>query len=182
MEEKLESTLRKIAIVGPESTGKSFMAKRLARDFGTFYVPEYSRYYCEGLDNEYTLEDEMNIFYGQLALEDSLLDVVDQPLLFCDTTILTVKIWSDYLFQHTPEEVLSEIQTRSYDFYLLMDIDLPWEDDPIRDFPKKRGYFMNVWKKELKVLKTPYAIINGQGEDRYQNGIKAVKYFIEESS
>lgn len=154
------------------------MAKRLAREFKTWYVPEYSRYYCEGLDNEYTLEDEVNIFYGQLALEDSLLDVVDQPLLFCDTTILTVKIWSDYLFKHTPEEVLAEIRIRPYDLYLLMDIDLPWEDDPLRDFPEKRGYFMDIWKKELKDLNATYVIINGQGEDRYQNGINAVQKFL----
>lgn len=178
MEKKLENTLRKIAVVGPESTGKSFMAKRLAQEFGTWYVPEYSRYYCEGLDKSYTLEDEVNIFYGQVALENSLVDVIDHPLLFCDTTILTVKIWSDHLFGSTPPEVLTEIHHRYYDYYLLMDIDLPWEDDPLRDFPDKRDHFMNVWKKELSDLDAEYSIIRGIGEDRYLNGVQAVQKFL----
>lgn len=158
------------------------MAKRLAREFDTWYVPEYSRYYCEGLDRQYTLQDEVNIFYGQVALEDSLMDVISNPILFCDTTILTVKIWSDHLFGSTPTEVLSEIRDRHYDHYLLMDIDLPWVDDPLRDFPDKRDYFMEVWKNELENLNADYTIIRGIGEERYQNGIKAVKDFIEEGS
>jgi len=178
MEEKLDNTLQKIAIIGPESTGKSFMARRLAQVFDTWYVPEYSRYYCEGLENQYTLENEVNIFYGQIALEDSLVDVIQKSLLFCDTTILTVKIWSDHLFGSTPTEVLAEIRNRPYDYYLLMDIDLPWVDDPLRDFPDKRDYFMVVWKKELRDLNAGYTIIRGEGEERYQNGVEAVRNFL----
>lgn len=174
MEEKLANALRKIAIVGPESTGKSLMARRLAKEFKTWYVPEYSRYYCEGLNRTYTLQDELNMFYGQVALENSLVDVIEHPLLFCDTTILTVKVWSDHLFGFTPPEVLAEIRHRHYDYYLLMDIDLPWEDDPLRDFPDKREYFMEVWKKELHDLNASYTIIRGKGEERYLNGIRAV--------
>ncbi len=178
MEEKLESALVKIAVVGPESTGKSLMARRLAREFATLYVPEYSRYYCRDLNRQYTLEDEVNMFHGQVALEDCLVDLVDQPLLICDTTILTVKIWSDYLFGSTPDLVLNELRARTYDFYLLMDIDLPWEDDPLRDFPDKREYFMEVWKKELAALDAHYKVISGLGEERYENGIQNVKRFF----
>lgn len=178
MEKKLEKSLRKIAVVGPESTGKSLMTSRLAREFGTWYVPEYSRYYCEGMDNQYTLEDEVNIFYGQVAMEDAMIDAIDEKILFFDTTILTVKIWSDYLFGHTPELVLEEIKNRSYDYYLLMDIDLPWEDDPLRDFPDKRAYFREVWKNELEALEGRYRVIGGLGERRYRNAIDAVKDFL----
>lgn len=181
MEEKLAGTPRKIAVVGPESTGKSLMARRLAKEFDTWYVPEYSRYYCAGLDNQYTLQDEVNIFYGQIALEDSIVDVAPPHLLICDTTILTVKIWSDYLFGSTPEQVLDEIRNRTYDFYLLMDIDLPWEDDPLRDFPDKRSHFMEVWTRELNALKARYQIINGLGEERYRNGIRVVRNHLMES-
>lgn len=62
----------KIAVVGPESTGKSTMAQFLAKEFKTVCVPEYSRYYCQGLNNKYTLQDEVNMFYGQVALEEAL--------------------------------------------------------------------------------------------------------------
>lgn len=181
MEKKLEKSLRKIAVVGPESTGKSLMTSRLAREFGTWYVPEYSRYYCEGMDNQYTLEDEVNIFYGQVAMENALVETTAENLIFSDTTILTVKIWSDYLFGETPAHVLEEIRNRSYDLYLLMDIDLPWVDDPLRDFPDKRPYFLEVWKKELDALDGRYQIIRGLGEDRYQNAIKVVRNFLAEA-
>lgn len=179
MEEKLGKTLRKIAVVGPESTGKSMMTRRLAQEFGVWYVPEYARYYCEDLNNQYTLQDEINIYYGQVAMENAIVDATPERLIFCDTTILTVKIWSDYLFDHTPPQVLQEIRRRSYDLYLLMDIDLPWEDDPLRDFPDKREYFMGVWKDELKALDAEFKIVSGLGEERYQNGIEVVKEFLE---
>lgn len=174
----MEDRKLKIAVVGPESTGKSEMAQRLAAEWNTLYVPEYSRYYCEGLNREYTLQDEMNIFYGQLALEDSLMSVLRRPLIICDTCFLTVKVWSDHLFGFTPERVLEERLVRKYDFYLLMDIDLPWVDDPLRDFPDKREYFLEVWKKELAGVSGRYSLISGLGEARFRSGIEAVREFL----
>ncbi|PVH24827.1 AAA family ATPase [Sphingobacterium corticibacter] len=173
-----ETPLLKIAVVGPESTGKSTMAKKLAERYQTVCVPEYARYYCQNLDNKYTLQDEVNMYYGQVALEESLIPLASNGLLIADTTIMTIKIWSDHLFGHTPEEVLNEIKLRKYDFYLLMDIDLPWEDDPLRDFPEQRPHFLEVWKKELSQLNANYSLISGQGEARLENGIAAVQSFL----
>ena len=165
-----KNNLLKIAVVGPESTGKSTMATYLADKFNTVCVPEYARYYCQNLHNKYTLQDELNMFYGQLALEEALLPLAQNNVLVCDVTIMTIKIWCDYLFDDTPEKVKQEIYNRKYDFYLLMDIDLPWEDDPLRDFPEQREYFMQVWKKELDAIQGSYQIISGVGEERLQNG------------
>lgn len=170
--------LLKIAVVGPESTGKSTMAKKLAEHYHTICVPEYARYYCQNLNNQYTLQDELNMYYGQVALEESLIPLTSNELLIADTTIMTIKIWSDHLFGHTPEEVLNEITQRKYDFYLLMDIDLPWEDDPLRDFPEQRPHFLEIWKKELTSLHANYALISGQGAARSENGIAAVQTFL----
>src|SRR5690606_9681098 len=138
-------TLIKIAIVGPESTGKSTITKQLATYFDTVWVPEYAREYCEGLNREYTLADEVNIFYGQLALEERMSTLVKHDLMFCDTMVLTVKIWCDHLFGGTPIPVLTKLAEQNYDFYLLMDIDLPWQEDELRDFPQLREHFMNIW-------------------------------------
>lgn len=169
----------KIAVVGPESTGKSTMARFLADKFNTVCVPEYSRYYCERLGNQYTLQDEVNMFYGQIALEDALIPLAKGNLLFCDTTILTVKIWSDHLFNHTPQEVLDAIELRRYDLYLLMDIDLPWQDDPLRDFPEHREHFLDIWKKELDNIQAKYLIISGIGMSRNENAYRAILDFIQ---
>ncbi|MHC8948424.1 AAA family ATPase [Sphingobacterium hungaricum] len=170
--------LAKIAIVGPESTGKSTLAQFLGEEFDSISVPEYARYYCQNLNNQYTLQDEVNMFYGQMALEEALIPLAKHNLLFCDVTILTIKIWCDHLFGDTPNEVKEEIKNRKYDLYLLMDIDLPWQDDPLRDFPKDREYFLEVWKKELADLNANYKIISGLGEERIENGKMAVSEFL----
>lgn len=174
--------LIKIAIVGPESTGKSTMAQYLAKALESSYVPEYARYYCQNLQNQYTLQDETNMFYGQIALEEAISSQLKNNLLICDTTIMTVKIWCDHLFNQTPTEVINEIKLRKYDLYLLMDIDLPWENDPLRDFPEERAYFMEIWKNELNTLRANYKVISGSGNKRLENGLEVCKQFLDNSS
>ncbi len=170
--------LNKIAIVGPESTGKSAMAQFLSKELKTIAVPEYARYYCAELNRSYTLQDEVNMFYGQIAVEDALTPFARNEILICDTTVLNVKIWCDHLFDHTPEYILKEIKHRPYKGYLLMDIDLPWEDDPLRDFPNERAHFMEVWEKELTLLKANYIKVSGLKEERFQNGLTALKNLL----
>ena len=165
--------IKKIAIVGPESTGKSTLAEQLAAHYNTVWVPEYARGYCENLTEPCNLQDEINMFYGQLALEKEKLPLANQ-LLICDTTFLTVKIWSEHVFGKAPQEVLEMLDKHSYDHYLLMDIDTPWEDDPLRDFPHLRNYFMDVWHTELKSLKADYSVISGIGAARLQNAISVI--------
>ena len=167
----------KIAVVGPESTGKSTMAAYLAQYYNTVWVPEYARGYCEKLTEPCTWQDEINMFYGQLALENELLPKAN-GLLICDTTFITVKIWSDYTFGRSPQEVLDELPKHPYDLYLLLNIDLPWEEDPLRDFPHMREHFMEIWYKELAGLDARYVLISGTGEYRNGNAVAAVDEFI----
>ena len=170
--------LIKIAVVGPESTGKSTIAEQLARRLDTVCVPEYAREYCRHLNRAYTLQDEMNMFYGQVALERSLVPLAQNDVLVCDTMFLTIKIWCDHLFGHTPDEVLDALQASHYDLYLLMDIDLPWVDDPLRDFPDLREHFMEVWHKELQAVNANYQVVSGLEEHRFENAWQAVQNFL----
>jgi NadR type nicotinamide-nucleotide adenylyltransferase len=171
------SEIKKIAIVGPESTGKSTMSAYLAKHYDTVWVPEFAREYCEKLTVPPTWQDEVNMFYGQLALEEELLPKANK-LLICDTTFITVKIWSDYTFGQSPQEVLDKLPVQTYDLYLLLDIDLPWEEDPLRDFPHMREHFMAVWHKELQALNARYIVISGAGPERYERAVKAVEEFL----
>ena len=175
--ENTKSEIIKIAVVGPESTGKSTMSAFLAGHYRTVWVPEYAREYCEKLTEPPTWQDEINMFYGQLELEQEYLPKANK-ILICDTTFITVKIWSDQMFGHSPQEVLDELPKRSYDLYLLLDIDLPWEDDPLRDFPNMREHFMEVWHRELQDLKANYITISGTGQDRYESAVKAVDEYL----
>jgi NadR type nicotinamide-nucleotide adenylyltransferase len=173
-----KSDIKKIAIVGPESTGKSTMSAYLAEHYHTVWVPEYARGYCEKLTDSPTWQDEINMFHGQLALEQEMLPLANNGILICDTTFITVKIWSDEMFGKAPQEVLDELPRHPYDLYLLLDIDLPWQDDPLRDFPHMREHFMKVWYKELDDLNANYVLISGTGQDRYENAVAAVDEFL----
>jgi NadR type nicotinamide-nucleotide adenylyltransferase len=174
---KMKDTILKIAVVGPESTGKSTLSAYLAKQYNTVWVPEYAREYCENLTVPPTWQDEINMFYGQLALEKEWLPKANK-ILICDTTFITVKIWSDHIFGQTPQEVLDQLSKQKYDLYLLLNIDLPWQDDPLRDFPHLREHFMEVWYTELNALKANYVVISGTAEQRYQNAASAVDDFL----
>jgi NadR type nicotinamide-nucleotide adenylyltransferase len=167
----------RIAIVGPESTGKSTMSAYLAGHYQTVWVPEFARGYCEKLTSPPNWQDELNMFYGQLALEAEILSLANK-MLICDTTFITVKIWSDHTFGKSPQQVLDELPRHSYDLYLLLNIDLPWEEDPLRDFPHMREHFMEVWHNELQALNARYILISGTGPERYKNAVAAIDDFL----
>lgn len=175
----MNKQIKKIAIVGPESTGKSTMSQQLAKHYNVPWVPEYARYYCAALTSDCTLQDEINMFHGQVALEESVLAITDTDFIICDTTFVTVKIWSDEMLGETPQIVLDALKTHKYDFYLLLDIDLPWQEDPLRDFPHMRDHFMEIWHNELKALHAQYKVIGGI-ENRLQNAIYAINNFLQE--
>jgi len=175
----VNKTIKKIAIVGPESTGKSTMSIALAKHYKVAWVPEYARYYCAALTSDCTLQDEINMFHGQVALEESVLATTETDFIICDTTFATVKIWSDEMLGETPQIVLDALLTRPYDLYILLDIDLPWQEDPLRDFPHMREHFMNIWHKELKALNANYVVVGGI-ENRLQNAIDVIDKFLKD--
>ena len=173
----MNKAIKKIAIVGPESTGKSTISKQLAKYYNVPWVPEFARYYCAALTSACTLQDEINMFHGQVALEESILATIETEFLICDTTFLTVKIWSDEILGETPAVVLDALRTRTYDFYVLLDIGLPWQEDPLRDFPHLREHFMDIWHRELKALGANYIVVGGI-ENRLQNVIDVIDEFL----
>ncbi len=167
----------KIAIIGPESTGKSTISEQLAAHYATNWVTEYARAYCSKLTEPCTLQDELNMFKGQILVEDAAL--AQKPaLLFCDTTILNVKIWCEHVFEECPAQVVEEIKRRPYDLYLLMDIDMPWQYDPLREFPDLRDHFLAIFKLELQQLKANYVVISGIGDARLQAAITTIDSFL----
>ena len=173
----MNKIIKKIAIVGPESTGKSTISTALAKHYNVPWVPEYARYYCAALTANCTLQDEINMFHGQVALEEAVLATTDSHFIICDTTFVTVKIWSDEMLGETPQIVLDALANSRYDFYLLLAIDLPWQEDPLRDFPHRREHFMGIWHKELKALNANYMVVGGI-ENRLQNAIDVIDGFL----
>ncbi|NDK57723.1 AAA family ATPase [Pontibacter fetidus] len=158
----------KIAITGPESTGKSTLSAQLASHYQTVWVPEYARTYIADLNREYTLADIEAIARGQLQLEQQLLCSA-KNVLISDTDLLVLKIWSEHAFGRTPQFILDKLAQQDYNLYLLMGVDLPWEPDPQREHPHLRQYFYDWYKRELETIGVPFAEITGQQQERFIN-------------
>lgn len=170
----------RIAISGPESTGKSVLARELADHFRCAWVPEYSRDYLEKLDRPYTQEDILQIARGQLQLEDSLYPGPGEYL-FCDTEMLVCKIWSNEKFGNCNPWILDSLTAHRYDMYLLCNTDIPWEEDPLRENPHDRERLFQRYLEEIKVLGVPYGIIKGTGSQRLNTAIEILMQHFQES-
>ncbi|RAU83799.1 AAA family ATPase [Pontibacter arcticus] len=157
----------KIAITGPESTGKSTLSQKLAAHYQTAWVPEYARQYIGHLGRAYTLKDIEAIARGQLALEAETAQQA-RKLLFCDTDLLVLKIWSKHAFGHCPDWIEEKLQQQAYNLYLLMGVDLPWEPDPQREHPHLRQFFYDWYKRELQQLGVRFVEITGHEQAREQ--------------
>jgi NadR type nicotinamide-nucleotide adenylyltransferase len=162
----------KITITGPESSGKTTLARQLAEAFDTLWVPEYARDYIDQLDRPYRESDLLEIAEGQVAREDEYAEK-NQTLLFCDTSLEVIKIWGEFRFQRCHPWILEQLVIRQPDLYLLCTPDLPWGYDPQRENPDDRDILFEIYQKELagrRVVK-----IWGKGEERTQHAIKAVQ-------
>ncbi len=168
---------KKIAIIGPESTGKSTLSEGLARALDAPWVPEYARAYLEALDRAYTEADLRLIAAGQLEAEDRAAARADGGLLFCDTDLYVIKVWSEASFGRCDPWILARIADRRYDHYLLTDIDLPWQQDPLREHPepRMREYFYKQYRDIVIHSGVPWTPISGSGEARLRKGIAAVR-------
>jgi very-short-patch-repair endonuclease/nicotinamide riboside kinase len=167
-------SLKKIAIIGPESTGKSDLAKGLAQHYQTTWVPEYARDYIEALDRPYDQEDLLRIAKGQIALEDEKAKEAVNYL-FCDTNLIVLKIWSDHKYGETHPWILESLANRTYDFYLLSDIDIPWQADPQREHPHMREYFFNLYQDYLIENKLAFGLVTGLGPERIKQALKLIE-------
>lgn len=167
-------TVKKVAVIGPECTGKSDLAAYLANHFSTEWVPEYARGYMDKLVRPYLQDDLLTIAHGQLRIEDEFSRDARQ-LLICDTNLYVIKVWSMFRFGNCDEEILRQIATRRYDLYLLTYIDIPWEDDPQREHPDKRQELYDIYLHEMKNQPVPFVEIKGERETRRQIAVDAVK-------
>lgn len=167
----------KIAITGPESTGKSYMSKALAEHYNCDWVQEFARDYLTIKEGKYKQEDLTEILGGQLNLE-SKAEVNANKFLFCDTDPLVILIWSSVKFNSVDNRIEKAWKKQSYDLHLLLYPDLPWEYDPLRENKDDRLALFSLYEAELRDSKRPFVIIKGDEKNRVNAAIKAIdRYF-----
>ena len=171
----------KIAILGPESTGKSTLAEKLAHHFNTDFIPEYSRTYLENFEGQYTEDDVVEIAkkQHQLIIEE---EKKTPKILIADTEIIVCKIWVEYVFKHSNETINNILKQQDFDLYLLCDIDLPWVYDPLRENPdlEERKELFEIYKNTLTNMGLPFEIVRGNDEERVNNAISIIKNYNHE--
>ena len=169
--------LKKVAVIGPECTGKSALSEFLALHFDTTWVPEYARGYLENLVRPYEPHDLITIAHGQLRVEDAWSQDANRVVI-CDTNLYVIKIWSEFKFGSCDPEILRLIASRQYDLHLLTYIDIPWQNDPQREHPGKRQELYNLYLKELQQQPTAFVEIKGEQQERRKTAIAAIEEIL----
>jgi nicotinamide riboside kinase len=195
--------VKKIVVIGPESTGKSTLCAMLAHHFKTEWCAEFARDFLLTNGTNYTFDDLAIIAKGQLALEDEATLMVSSkwemgkgettfinttnlttthhsPMLFIDTDMYVMKVWCEYVFGKCHQFILEEIIHRKYDLYLLCNIDLPWVKDELREYPDEqpRQELYKIYKDLLMNQSVPWVEISGTNDQRFDKAIEAVQRYI----
>lgn len=179
--------IKKIVVIGPESTGKSTLCEELAQHYETTWCPEFAREYLLTNGKNYDYEDLLTIARGQLALEEEYTKTLENQSLtmlesgghlplFIDTDMYVMKVWSEFVFGNCDRFILDEIVKREYDLYLLCNVDLPWVADELREYPdiESRKKLYTIYKDFMLNQTVPWVDISGSYEERLQIAITAV--------
>ena len=184
MEENLKqqhSEIIKIALFGPESTGKTTLANQLATHFKTTWAPEYAREYLQDKWNKKqeicSPEDLLPIAYGQIHIENQALALAN-TYLFCDTCLLVTKVFSEMYYGFCDPILDKAAKKHQYDLFFLTDIDVPWKSDDLRDKPNEREATFEQFKKALIDFKKPFIVLKGNEQERLDQSILIISELI----
>ena len=172
------SKIFRVVVYGPESTGKTTLCQDLATHYKTQWVPEFARTYLQNKWDQKkevcSLEDLPLVAKGQMESENQLITKANK-ILFCDTNILVTQIWSETHFDGYCDPMIQQAAEQvHYDFYLLTGIDVPWEEDDLRDRPNDRKNMFKYFHNNLIKRNLKFAHIKGSREKRIKFAQKAI--------
>ena len=167
----------KIALFGPESTGKTTLAKQLAEYYQTDWVPEFARDYLQEKWDKHQaicdVNDMLPIAYGQTQLENEKMATANQYL-FCDTNLMVTKVFSEVYYNYCDPLLDQAAREHEYDLFFLTDIDVPWEKDDLRDKPEGRETVFSVFKQSLIDNNKPFITISGDASLRLKKAVSII--------
>ena len=154
-----KSLVKKVAIVGAESTGKTTLCEKMSAEFNTVYVPEYGRKYCEFKDiTNLSSRDFISITNEQKILEDRLA-VQSNGIMFCDTEMIVTRAWAEHLLGFEPIEIKGIVN--SYDLFAVTNVNNNWAQDGTRvcDEQKVREKFQKFILSEINRTNQKYIML-----------------------
>ena len=172
--------MKKIVIIGPESTGKTTLTSQLAEHYNTLWVPEFARDYLIKNGTEYSYDDLLTVANGQVELEETYLSKLngrEESFLFLDTDMYVMKVWCEFVFGKCHNWIIDQVVRRKYDLYLLCNTDLPWIKDELREYPDliSRQKLYHIYKDIVINQPVPWIDISGDYEQRFQKAIKGIE-------
>jgi NadR type nicotinamide-nucleotide adenylyltransferase len=166
-------------VIGPESTGKSFLCEQLSAHFNCTWCPEFAREFLLRKGNRYDYDDLLEIARGQVQMEDRSIEESESrhPFLFIDTDMYVMKVWAEFVFGKCHRYILEQAAQRRYDLYLLCNTDLPWVKDELREYPdlETRKILFNIYKDIMVNQDTPWVEIKGLEEERFSIAKDAIQ-------
>ena len=174
-------TMTKIVLTGPESTGKSVLTRYLGAAFHAPYQYEYARTYLElRQGHPYTFDDLREIAHCQFFVRDRNAYPFrpDRPIIFCDTDAVVLQIWAQEKFGAYTKEATEDLKKHPADLYLLCQPDIAWVPDPLRENPDDRDRLFIKYRRFLERHHLNYAIVSGEGEERFRNAAAIVEKFL----
>jgi HTH-type transcriptional repressor of NAD biosynthesis genes len=165
--------VRRVTVTGSESTGKTWLAQRLARHFQTAWVPEFAREYLVQKAAPLDASDVEPIARGQMNSEDAVLRRA-YTLAILDTDLVSTVVYAEHYYGTCPAWVEHSARKRLADLYLLCDIDVPWVADPARDRPGVRHEIHAAFAEHLERYGARYVLVRGGWEQREASAVGAV--------
>lgn len=152
----------KVGIIGPECSGKSTLARYLAKRYQGVYVPEYGRTYLEQKGSkDVCFEEVCTIARHQIEELSAFSIQPSDKVYFFDTELIVTKVWFDYAFGHVPAWLEEAIRRYPMNVYLLTRPDIPWVEDPTRSNGSDaiREELFARYEAKIEALGIPYYII-----------------------
>lgn len=167
--------MKKIAVIGPESSGKSTLSKELAQAIDGHWVPEYARLYLEENGPDYDEKTVEVIGKGQLKLEAKAAEKAQDSWVVCDTDLMVIKVWMQYKYNSYPNWIDEKLDKNT--LYLLCKPDMPWEPDPLRENPFDRLEIYSFYRNLLKKSGYQFIDLEGTVEERIEKSKSFISNF-----
>ena|SRR5690349_23275819 len=163
----------KVILTGPESSGKTTLAKQLAYTLETGLTPEFSRACLLHLGRPYRYEDLAWILAGQQAWETWHERNSKNGLLVCDTDWTVIRVWELFRFNRIDHTRNKEIDSNTC--YLLCSPDIPFESDQLRENPGERDQLFALYHALLVEKKARFVILEGNRDERFDKALGIIR-------
>ena len=166
----------RIAITGPESSGKTTLCQSLSEHYNVVFIPEFAREYLEKTNGEYNQSDLDEIAKGQL--ENLILSQLD--VVFCDSDFSVLEIWSNYKYGNTSKTIAELAEKDLFDLHILCTPDIPWEEDTLRENPDNRDELFELYKMSLNEHKKNFIVVSGGQIQRMKKSTETIDLLLKD--